>query len=358
MSAPVREPRVPPGRFGRVAVVMGGWSGEREVSLASGRAVLAGLRAAGVDAHAFDATLDVAPRLEAELRAFGIERAFLILHGPGGEDGTIQAALELAGIPYTGSGVLASALAMDKLRTKALCAYHGLPTPPWCEVGSVDEAVSAARRLRLPMVVKPALEGSSLGVTIVREPGEIPRAYHEAADHGPVLAEAFMPGEEITATVLDGEVLPLVTIRPAGSFYDYAAKYELDTTEYDCPARLPRAVAERIRRLALRAFDVIGCAGWARVDFMLDAAGEPRFIECNTAPGMTGHSLVPMAAAAAGIDMATLCSRILATTLAPDELGAEASERAADRAADRVPGEAPDRVPGGTLRDALGSDVA
>ena len=319
--------RVPvaPARFGRVAVIMGGWSGEREVSLASGRAVLAALRAAGVDAHPFDATLDVAPRLEAELRAFGIDRAFLILHGPGGEDGTMQAALELAGIPYTGSGVLASALAMDKLRAKALCAYHGLPTPPWCEVGSVDEAVAAARRLRLPMVLKPALEGSSLGVTIVREPAGIARAWRLAADHGPVLAEAFMPGEEITAAVLDGEALPLVSIRAPGGLYDYAAKYELDTTEYDCPAPLPRAVAERVRRLALRAFDVLGCTGWARVDFMLDAAGEPRFIECNTAPGMTSHSLVPMAAAAAGIDMATLCARILATTLEPDERTGDAS---------------------------------
>ena len=306
-------------RFGRVAVIMGGWSGEREVSLASGRAVLAALRAAGVDAHPLDATLDVAPRLEAELRAFGIERAFLILHGPGGEDGTMQAALELAGIPYTGSGVMAAALSMDKLRAKALCAYHGVPTPPWAEVGSADAAVAAARRLRLPMVVKPVLEGSSLGVTIVREPREIEPAWRRAADYGAVMVEAFMPGEEITAAVVDGEVLPLISIRAAGGLYDYAAKYELDTTEYDCPAPLPRAVAERVRRLALRAFEVLGCSGWARIDFMLDAAGEPRFIECNVAPGMTSHSLVPMAAAAAGTDMGSLCTRILATTLAPEE---------------------------------------
>ena len=311
----------PAARFGRVAVIMGGWSGEREVSLASGNAVLAALRSAGIDAHAFDATLDVAPRLEAELRAFGIERAFLILHGPGGEDGTMQAALELAGIPYTGSGVMAAALSMDKLRAKALCAYHGVPTPPWAEVGSVDEAVAAVRRLRLPAVVKPVLEGSSLGVTIVREPREIEPAWRLAADYGPVMIEAFMPGEEITAAVVDGEVLPLVSIRAAGGFYDYAAKYELDTTEYDCPAPLPRAVAERVRRLALRAFETLGCSGWARIDFMLDAAGEPRFIECNVAPGMTSHSLVPMAAAAAGTDMASLCARILATTLAPEEAG-------------------------------------
>ena len=331
----------PVARFGRVAVIMGGWSGEREVSLASGRAVLAALRSAGVDAHAFDATLDVAPRLETELRAFGIERAFLILHGPGGEDGTIQAALEFAGIPYTGSGVLGSALSMDKLRAKALCAYHGVPTPGWSEVASVDEAIAASRRLRLPVVVKPALEGSSLGVTICRETREIAPAYELAADHGAVMVEAFMPGEEITAGIVDGEVMPLVSVRPASGFYDYAAKYELDSTEYDCPAPLPRPVAERVRQLALRAFDVLGCSGWGRIDFMLDAAGEPRFIECNTAPGMTEHSLVPLAAAAAGTDMPALCTRILATTLAP-------ADESADESADG---------PANAVR-ALGSDVA
>ncbi len=332
---------VDPSLYGRVAVIMGGWSGEREVSLASGRAVLAALRQAGVDAHPFDWTLDVAPRLEAEMRAFGIDRAFPILHGPGGEDGTMQAALELAGIPYTGSGILGSALSMDKLRAKALCAYHGIPTPPWCEVTSVEAAVAAARRLRLPMVVKPALEGSSLGVSIVREAHEIPAAYHRAADHGPVLVEAFMSGEEITAGIVDGEVLPLVSIRPASGFYDYEAKYELDSTEYDCPAPLPHPVAARVNELAARAFEVLGCTGWGRVDFMLDASGEPRFIECNTAPGMTTHSLVPMAAAAAGMDMSALCARILATTLAGDDefdepvsrgdsVGADDARRAAE----------------------------
>ena len=318
MAEPLARARPPasggvePGRLGRVAVVMGGWSAEREVSLMSGREVLGALLAAGVDAHAIDAGRDVA----ATLVDGGFERAFLVLHGRGGEDGTVQGALDLAGIPYTGSGVLGSALAMDKARAKALCALAGVPVAEGRRVTTLEEAWTAARELGTPLVAKPVLEGSSIGVSMIDSENALPAAFETAARHGPVLLERRLPGREVTVGVLDGRALPAVALRAAGEFYDYHAKYVAEDTVYECPAPLPEPLLARLGELALSAFDALGCTGWGRVDFILDADGEPRFIECNTAPGMTSHSLVPIAARAAGLDFPALCTAILATTLA------------------------------------------
>lgn len=306
-----------PDSFGRVAVVMGGWSAERDVSLMSGQQVLDALVGIGVDAHAVDAGRDVG-----EVLVNGtFDRAFLILHGRGGEDGTVQAALELAGIPYTGTGVLGSALAMDKARAKQLCGTAGIPTPQAECVSQREQGWAALKRIGLPAVVKPVQEGSSIGVSIIKSEVEFATAWNDASRFGDVLIETFMPGAEITAAVLDipGHglcSLPLVSMRAAGGFYDYDAKYLLDDTAYDCPADIPEIVAERLSAYALKAFKTLGCRGWGRVDFMLDAGGNPQFIECNTAPGMTSHSLMPMAAAEVGIDFASLCLAILATSSA------------------------------------------
>jgi D-alanine-D-alanine ligase len=310
-----------PTAFGKVAVVMGGWSAERDVSLMSGQQVLDALVGSGVDAHAVDAGRDVGE----VLARGGFDRAFLILHGRGGEDGTVQAALELAGIPYTGSGVLGSALAMDKARAKQLCRVAGIPTPIAERTQVFSEAQAAHQRIAGPVVVKPVSEGSSIGVSLVHDAADLESAWTEAHRYGDVLVEAFMPGAEVTAAVLEVSghglrSLPLVTMQAAGGFYDYDAKYLLDDTEYQCPANIPDDVAERLSAYALQAFQALGCRGWGRVDFMLDAAGEPQFIECNTAPGMTSHSLMPMAAAEAGIDFASLCLAILASSVSIDTM--------------------------------------
>ncbi|MGB0865671.1 MAG: D-alanine--D-alanine ligase [Granulosicoccaceae bacterium] len=296
--------------FGKVAVVMGGQSAEREVSLNSGACVLAGLLEAGVDAHAVDADEHLVEKLKTE----SFDRAFLILHGRGGEDGTVQGALEYAGIPYTGSGVLASALAMDKLRTKQLCKVMSIPTPNWRRVMSAEECELAAESMGLPLIIKPVFEGSSLGISKVEGSQGIAPAYKEAARYGTVMAEQFVNGFEVTAGILQGEALPLVKMTPKRDFYDYEAKYGDSGTEYSCPSGLDPELERNIQSLALAAFAAVGGRGWGRIDFIVDALGEAWLIEINTSPGMTAKSLVPQAAAAVGLSFPELVVRILATS--------------------------------------------
>ncbi|MFT4727575.1 MAG: D-alanine-D-alanine ligase [Granulosicoccus sp.] len=307
-----------PGRFGKVAVVMGGWSAEREVSLMSGQQVFDSLTSAGIDAHAMDAGRDIANVLVEG----GFDRAFLILHGRGGEDGTLQGALELAGIPYTGTGVLGSALCMDKWRAKGLVSLAGVATPIAKLVFTLDDAKLAADSIGYPVVVKPTLEGSSIGVSLVDTDDQLATAFHEARRYGPVLVEQRMLGIELAATVIGNTVLPLVSMVPASGFYDYQAKYFAEDTQYQCPVDLPVRIIRKIEGMALASFEALGCRTWARVDFMLNDAGEPHFIECNTAPGMTSHSLVPIAARQAGVDFETVCMQILSDTLSAEELAA------------------------------------
>ena len=297
-----------PEAFGKVAVLFGGRSVEREVSLKSGAAVLAALQNSGVDAHAFDpAVLD----LQA-LRDEGYDRAFIILHGRYGEDGTVQGALELLGIPYTGSGVLASALAMDKWRTKLVWQAAGLPIPGYELLTAVSDFEAVAQRLGLPLFVKPANEGSSVGVTKVKQANELRAAYEEAARHDTlVLAEQFIGNGEYTASILGDRSLPVIRIEPAKEFYDYEAKYLRDDTRYLCPAGLAPEKEAEMQQLAQQAFAVVGGTGWGRVDFLVDAAGKPYLLEVNTAPGMTDHSLVPMAARQAGMSFEQLVLNIL-----------------------------------------------
>jgi len=298
--------------FGKVAVMFGGASAEREVSLKSGAAVLAALQSKGVAAHAFDP----ATRPLEDLKKGGFQRVFIALHGRGGEDGTLQGALTLMGIPFTGSGVLASALAMDKWRSKLLWQAVGLPIPDYAVLNESTDYAAVITRLGLPLFVKPAREGSSIGVIKVKQAADLPAAYAEAARHDDlVLAEQAMSGGEFTVTVL-GEgsqlsALPSIRIVPATEFYDYEAKYFRDDTRYLCPSGLTPEGEAEMRELALRGFQTLGCRGWARVDFLLDAAGRPFLLETNTAPGMTDHSLVPMAARASGLEFPDLCVRIL-----------------------------------------------
>ena len=298
-----------PSTFGKVAVLLGGRSAEREVSLKSGAAVLAALRREGVDAQPFDP----AERDLADLRRDGFARAFIALHGRFGEDGTVQGALEWLGIPYTGSGVLASALAMDKWRAKLLWQAAGLPVPDCAVLDGTSDFAAVEARLGLPLFVKPAREGSSVGVVKVRKAGSLRAAFEEAARHDAlVLAEKFIGGGEYTVAILGDEALPVIKIEPAGDFYDYEAKYLRDDTRYLCPCGLPAEKEAAIRRQALEAFRVLDGRGWGRVDFLMDADGGHYFLEANTAPGMTDHSLVPMAARAAGIGFGELVVRILA----------------------------------------------
>ena len=294
--------------FGKVAVLMGGKSAERPVSLNSGAMVLAALRKKGVDAHAFDP----AERGLDSLVAQGFERAFIALHGRYGEDGTVQGALELLGIPYTGSGVLACALAMDKWRTKLLWHAAGVPTPR-CELLSRDADVTGvAARLGLPLMVKPANEGSSIGMSKVRDAAQLEEAYALAVNYDSVvIAEQFIDGPELTVGILGGDALPVIRLETPREFYDFEAKYHAADTRYLIPCGLPPNAEGTIQREALRAFDVLGCRGWGRVDLMLDGAGKPQFLEANTSPGMTDHSLVPMAARHTGLSFEDLCVRIL-----------------------------------------------
>lgn len=302
--------------FGKVAVLLGGKSGEREVSLKSGSAVLAALQAQGIDAEAFDP----ATRPLHDLEQF--DAAFISLHGRFGEDGTMQGALELFGIPYTGSGVMASAIGMDKWRTKLIWHAAGVTTPAF-EVVNIDSDFAAIeKKLGLPLFVKPANEGSSIGISKVKVSGDLKAAYELASKSDPlVIAEQFVGGGEYTVGILGDQVLPIVRIVPANEFYDFEAKYLRDDTQYLCPCGLPAEQEAKIQAEALQAFKAIGGTGWGRVDFLMDETGKHYFLEANTSPGMTDHSLVPMAAKAAGIPFADLVKRIL--TLAIKEHGAK-----------------------------------
>lgn len=295
-------------KFGKVGVLLGGKSAEREVSLKSGGAVLAALLRQGVDAHGFDP----AEHTLAELEQAGFERVMISLHGRGGEDGSMQGALALMGIPYTGSGIQASALGMDKWRTKLVWQAAGLPVPDYALLTADSDFAAVEKRLGLPLFVKPANEGSSVGITKVKQAGDLRAAYIDAAKHDPlVLAERFMSGGEFTCAILGDTALPVVKIEPATEFYDYEAKYFRDDTKYLCPCGLPAEQERAMQDLAKQAFAVLGCRGWGRVDILLDAEGTPYLLEINTSPGMTDHSLVPMAARAAGIGFDELCLRIL-----------------------------------------------
>ncbi|MDR3393230.1 MAG: D-alanine--D-alanine ligase [Sulfuriferula sp.] len=295
-------------RFGKVGVLLGGRSAEREVSLISGRAVLAALQRQGVDAYAFDpAEQDLAA-----LAAQGFDRVMISLHGRFGEDGTVQGALDWMGIPYTGSGVMASALAMDKWRTKLLWQAAGIPTPEYALLDEHSDFDAVATRLGLPIFVKPAREGSSIGMSKVMRAEDLRAAWEKAAEFDAlVLAERFIEGGEYTCAILGDQALPMILLVPKKAFYDYEAKYLRDDTEYRVPCGLPAAREQAIQALAKKAFDVLGCRGWARLDVMLDAAGNPYFLEANTSPGMTDHSLVPMAARAAGMSFDDLVLTIL-----------------------------------------------
>ena len=292
--------------LGRVAVLLGGRSAEREVSLKSGGAVMAALTASGVDAHAFDpAQCDLM-----ELKSY--DRVFIALHGRYGEDGTIQGALELMGIPYTGSGVMASALAMDKWRTKLIWQAAGIPTPRYLILTAHTNFEQAAAELGLPLMVKPANEGSSIGMSKVTRAEDLKGAYELAAKHDHlVFAEQFITGDEYTAAILGDTALPLIRLETPRVFYDYEAKYLADSTRYLCPCGLPPERERGIQALALRAFEILGCQGWGRADVIVDETGTPYFLELNTSPGMTDHSLVPMAARQAGLSFEQLVLRIL-----------------------------------------------
>lgn len=314
-----QERRVPvnnPAEFGKVAVLMGGLSAEREISLKSGQAVLKALLARGIDAHGIDVDRQILKTLDEG----AYDRAFIVLHGRGGEDGVIQGALETLGLPYTGSGVLASALGMDKLRAKYLWLGAGLPTPRFIvlEAGFDPEAVVA--ELGLPLAVKPSNEGSSIGVSRVSEIAQLRAAWEQAAQcRSPVLVEPWIVGDEYTGALLQGEALPLIRLETPRTFYDYQAKYQTSDTRYHCPCGLDAVREDEWRSLAQQAFAAIGGYGWGRVDFMVDKAGEPWLLEVNTVPGMTDHSLAPMAARAAGLDFEGLVWRILETSQRDDE---------------------------------------
>jgi len=302
-----------PQDYGRVGVLYGGASAEREVSRMSGAGVHQALRAAGVDAHLFD----TGTHSLADLQAAGFDRVFIALHGRGGEDGTLQGALELLGIPYTGSDVMACALAMDKIMTKRIWAHHGLPTPAFFELTRAEQLDQAAAQLGLPLILKPPHEGSTLGVTKVEHAQGLSAAYHTAAGYDAVvLAEAFIEGRELTIAVLGSgdaaRALPIIEIIAPGGDYDYEHKYFSDDTQYICPAPLDAALSASLQALARQAYLAAGCAGWGRVDLMLDADNRPWLLEVNTSPGMTSHSLVPMAAKAEGLSYTDLCLDILA----------------------------------------------
>jgi D-alanine-D-alanine ligase len=293
--------------FGKVAVLFGGKSAEREVSLNSGSRVLAALLRQGIDAHAFDP----AERKLDELAAY--DRAFIALHGRYGEDGAIQGVLELMGIPYTGSGVMASAVGMDKWRTKLLWRAAGLPIPEYAMLTADSDFADIENALGLPLFVKPACEGSSIGISKVKRSGDTRAAYLEAAKHDSlVIAERAILGGEYTVAILGGEALPIIKIEPANEYYDYDAKYLRDDTVYRCPCGLPAEREAALRRQAVDAFHVLGGRGWGRVDFLMDEEGSAYFLEANTSPGMTDHSLVPMAARVAGIPYDELVVRVLA----------------------------------------------
>jgi len=295
-------------QFGKVAVLMGGLSAEREISLLSGNAVLAALKSKGVDAHG----IDVDENIVSELVAEDYQRAFIVLHGRGGEDGTMQGLLELMSLPYTGSDVKSSSLAMDKLKTKQIWLSMGLPTPYFYIMDSEQSCKQALEKLGLPLIIKPVLEGSSIGMSKVESEDELVPAWKKAQQcGGTVIAERWVVGEEYTAAMLDGQVLPMIKLKTTHKFYDYDAKYEAEDTQYICPCGLSEEREAELGELACRAFDAVGASSWGRVDFMLDQNDQPWLIEVNTVPGMTSHSLVPMAAKQAGISFDDLVMSIL-----------------------------------------------
>lgn len=300
---------------GRVAVLMGGLSAEREISLKSGAEVLEGLLKAGVDAFKFDPQADLLRQL-LDLKA---DRVFNILHGRPGEDGTIQALLDMLDMPYTGSGVAASALTMDKLATKRLLLGSNIPTPDFMELNNEGDCKRLPVDLGLPVFVKPVLEGSSLGMTPVSEPVDLVPAWQTASEFGDVFAEKLIVGAEYTAAFLDQQVLPLIKLETPREFYDYEAKYFADDTIYTCPSGLDDSLLDEINDLVRQTIKVTGVRHWGRVDLMLDTVNQPWIIEINTAPGMTSHSLVPMAAREAGLEMPDLVLRILESTLSGDK---------------------------------------
>lgn len=297
--------------FGKVAVLMGGWAAERDISLLSGRAVLAGLRRRGVDVH----EIDVGPDVLGVLTAGGYDRVFIVLHGRGGEDGVIQGALDILQLPYTGSGVLGSALGMDKYRSKLLWQGSGLPTPGFAMI-QTESDLEAAAELGFPLMVKPSREGSSLGMGRADDGSALRSAWAHASDFdGCVLAERWISGQEFTVGILGDQALPLIRLETDRGFYDFHAKYEADDTRYIIPCGLDERREKAFQRLALNAFQTAGASGWGRVDLLMDEEENPWLIELNTIPGMTDHSLVPMAAKAIGIDFDELVWRILAQTM-------------------------------------------
>ncbi len=305
-------PEYKPAEFGKVAVLMGGDSAERDISLQSGNAVHAALVDAGVDAHAIDFNSECLPQLIND----GYDRVFIALHGRGGEDGSIQGALQSIGLPYTGTTVLGSALAMDKSRSKAIWQNDGLPTPQAVELNHASDWEAIAEELGMPIMVKPVHEGSSIGVTKVNEPEELSTAWQKASTYDDrVLAERWITGAEYTVPILHGHALPVIKLETKREFYDYQAKYIDDDTQYICPCGLPDSQEQQLGELGLQACDSLGVSGWARADMMMDSQGQPWLIEVNTVPGMTSHSLVPMAAKQAGISFEQLVIQILATSM-------------------------------------------
>jgi len=300
-----------PKAFGKVAVLMGGRSAEREISLKSGAAVLTALQATGIDAHG----LDVSDNVLMDLQAGEFDRVFIILHGRGGEDGAMQGALETIGMPYTGSGVLGSALGMDKLRCKLMWQGAGMPTPTYAVADQASNFAELVDVLGLPLIVKPACEGSSIGMSKVVDPSQLAHAVREAAASGDsVLVEQWVEGAEYTVAVLNGEALPAIRLQTPNAFYDFVAKYEANNTVYHCPCGLSEDKEMQLRQLAVKAFNLVDAHGWGRVDFMADKAGDFYLLEVNTVPGMTDHSLVPMAAKAAGLSFEELVWRVLETS--------------------------------------------
>jgi D-alanine-D-alanine ligase len=297
--------------FGRVAVMYGGFSSEREVSISSGEAVLAALQSRGVDAHAWDP----AEKDLLAFRAAGFARVWIALHGPGGEDGALQGALQWLKTPYTGSGVLASALAMDKLKSKEMFRAAGINTPDYVIARTAGDANIAVEEFGYPLVIKPVGQGSSVGMSKVFESGELAAAMELALSFGSTaLVERCIVGDESTVAVLQGQALPSIRIETPRVFYDYRAKYESDKTQYHCPGTEDAQLEQQFHDVAVAAFTRLGCGGWGRVDFMTGSDGVPQVLEVNTIPGMTSHSLVPMAASVTGIDFAELCWRVLETS--------------------------------------------
>lgn len=303
-----------PEEFGRVAVLMGGTAAERPVSLRSGAAVYAALKSKGVDA----VTIDVTGSPIDALAGHKVDRVFNIIHGRGGEDGVLQGVLEAMNIPYTGSGVMASALSMDKLRTKLCWQGYGLVTPKWCLLKDEKDIDNCIEKLGFPVIVKPALEGSSIGMSKARNREELVKALALAASYRcDVYAEAWVTGKEYTVAILNGEALPIIRLETPNEFYDYEAKYNATTTQYHCPCGLSQVQELQLRNIAVEAGKVVGVKGWSRVDVFVDESGQYQLIEINTVPGMTDHSLVPMAAKQAGIDFEELVWRILETSATP-----------------------------------------